>query len=258
MNEKEKNNTRIRKIVCSALCAFTLTGCAFREDTMMHMEKDGDFNLAYVTAIDEESIDYLLTYMAGKTGEITEEDRWSFIESYYSVDELNLPAGYKYERYDEDGMKGILLRTPDMNIKDVSAETAASRTNMNHFNETEGDILFLTKDNKTFTSNMSASLAGSDDFPELSDYMDTSEMEIYSSFILVTSLDVKDHNAAAIDTSKSEKRYEWDMTKAETENIDFTVTIGSSINVVPYLLAVLMALCAAAFVLVTQKKKNEA
>ena len=215
----------LKTIIALIAAVVLLSGCGMKTQSGFKITSNGNIQVQMIMAYDDEMIDAMLTAQENPEAESikthTDAERWAYIESDEGGMSSSAPAGYKKERYDQDGFKGYKFTQDLGHIDNVSSSSASSRVDIGSIEgDFNGQVLFI-KNGDTYKSNMTIKQAA-----------DTSEYEQYESQGMI--MDVKfvvelpskpiSNNAANV--SADGKTLYWDLTK--TGDIDFSFTLNGN------------------------------
>ena len=214
----------LKTIIALIAAVVLLSGCGMKTQSGFKIASNGNIEVQMIMAYDDEMIDAMLTAQENPEAESikthTDAQRWAYIESDDGGMSSSAPAGYKKEKYDQDGFKGYKFTQDLGHIDTVSSSSASSRVDISSIDDFKGQVLFV-KSGDTYKSNMTIQKGA-----------DTSEYEQYESQGMV--MDVKfvvelpskpiSHNATEV--SSDGRTLSWDLTK--TGDIDFSFTLNGN------------------------------
>ena len=205
---------QIKKILVLLLLVVLVAGCSFKTDVTMKIDSNKDVEVSILYIMDDEMIDSMISLSdESKKDNITDDDRWKYLEGDSGMD---MPEGYKTEKYDKDGFKGYKATKKAGTLDDISVASSSARVNI--FNEDSDADMFkgelFIKDGNKYKSNMTVDLGDS-----------AADMESYESygaafeFNLVIELPVKPTSNNATSVSKDGKTLTYNLLK--TKDIEF-------------------------------------
>ena len=222
---------QIKKILVLLLLVVLVAGCSFKTDVTMKIDSNKDVEVSILYIMDDEMIDSMISLSdESKKDNITDADRWKYLEGDSGMD---MPEGYKTEKYDKDGFKGYKATKKAGTLDDISVASSSARVNI--FNEDSDADMFkgelFIKDGNKYKSNMTVDLGDS-----------AADMESYESygaafeFNLVIELPVKPTSNNATSVSKDGKTLTYNLLKTKDVEFEFELDgkeskgTGSSTN----------------------------
>lgn len=222
---------QIKKILVLLLLVVLVAGCSFKTDVTMKIDSNKDVEVSILYIMDDEMIDSMISLSdESKKDNITDTDRWKYLEGDSGMD---MPEGYKTEKYDKDGFKGYKATKKAGTLDDISVASSSARVNI--FNEDSDADMFkgelFIKDGNKYKSNMTVDLGDS-----------AADMESYESygaafeFNLVIELPVKPTSNNATSVSKDGKTLTYNLLKTKDVEFEFELDgkeskgTGSSTN----------------------------
>lgn len=222
---------QIKKILVLLLLVVLVAGCSFKTDVTMKIDSNKDVEVSILYIMDDEMIDSMISLSdESKKDNITDTDRWKYLEGDSGI---NMPEGYKAEKYDKDGFKGYKATKKAGTLDDISVASSSARVNI--FNEDSDADMFkgelFIKDGNKYKSNMTVDLGDS-----------AADMESYESygaafeFNLVIELPVKPTSNNATSVSKDGKTLTYNLLKTKDVEFEFELDgkeskgTGSSTN----------------------------
>ena len=221
------------KVLLVAIMVVMLTaGCTMKCDMGMYINADKNVGMKIIMAYDKEMVDSMLsmgnmsttTVPAEETtstetttaAEITDEQRWAFVEQSLSLSEED---GETIEKYTEEGYYGYSYTKEFGKLDEVTGETAETKAYINDDNFDEGQVLFI-KEGNVYKSNMAIDKT-EESFSQMSTY---STMGAMFDLTFSVTLPVKpiSHNADKV--SEDGKTLYWDLTKVENVEFEFDLT----------------------------------
>ena len=233
-----------------ALLVLLATGCGMKAEYNISISKNSDVNVEIISAMDNDMIDAMLN-MGNSFGSeesesktYTDQERWEYVEN--STEEQDSYKDFKKEKYDKDGYKGYTYTANLGKIDDLVAD-----------NNEEVDFDQLSKDAKLFTKKgnvYTLMIKQSDeDNQQMKQYASSVDFDLKLKVKLPSK--AKSNNATEVDGTT----YIWDLTKAESINLSFTLDGKAENNTV----LIIGGACACAAIvicsvaLVLNRKKNK-
>ncbi len=217
----------MKKLVWCALlpCLIVvfLCGCEMKEQVIMDITKDKKVSVSTVAAMDDEMIDQFIkmqqsdaTESSASDEEITDEQRWAYLESDADSETANAEEG-KPERYDDGTHKGLKRTKEPVKLDELVAESPDT-PRANVFAETpEIEKAGFFKKGKNYVSNLCATFEEG----ELDKIKQNSDkISIKMEFVVTLPSKPLSHNATSV--SEDGKTLTWDFSTMESQNIDFT------------------------------------
>ena len=211
---------------------FFLAGCAMKENIGVEISKDGDVELQLIVAMDNEMLDTYLTISEMSEAEKdaitdpsqievkehTDAERWAFFESDEMKEELDVPEGYKQERYDKNGYKGYVFKKDVGTLEEISKNAPSTRIDINDIEDDASGI--FVKDGDNYKSNLKISSENAiddDEMSQVTQYCGVFEMQ----FIIVLPNKAISNNADKVENDG--KTLMWDLTKAKDVELEFSL-----------------------------------
>ena len=211
-----------KRIIALIIAVVLMAGCTMKGEAGLVISSDGKVSTTVITAYDNEMIDGLLSMDSmgeeqETEKEYTEEERWAFVEKNKKG---------KEERYEKDGLKGLIVTEEIGTLDDISTTSATSRVNIVSSDKKEKDAeganfefknkdLFI-KDGKKYKSNMTVDLGE-----------DAQKMEQYKSYgalfevNFTITLPVKPTSNNATKVSEDGKTLTWDLLTTKDIEVEF-------------------------------------
>lgn len=243
-----------RKIKLAAIALFTIvlsTGCAMKAEYGITVTKDKNVKLQIISAQDDAMIDAMLN-MGSSFGEeetestdeektYTDKERWEYVESNTEDEDYK---DFKKEKYDKDGYKGYVYTGDLGNIDNLISEDESVELD----NLGENGKIFTKKGN-AYKLNVKIS---DDEMSQIEQYSSTVKLDLILKLTLPNK--AKSSNATKIEKNT----YIWDLTKAKSIDVEFTLDNNSSNNIMYIGLACsALAICICTFVLVNKNKTKK-
>lgn len=242
-----------RKIKLAAIALFTIvlsTGCAMKAEYGITVTKDKNVKLQVISAQDDEMIDAMLN-MGNSFGEeetesteeektYTDEERWEYVESNSEDEDFE---DFKKEKYDKDGYKGYVYTNDLGNIDKLVSEDES--VDLDKLGE-NGKI--FTKKGNVYKLNVKIS---DDEMSQIEQYSSTVKFDLTLKLTLPNK--AKSNNATKVEKNT----YIWDLTKAKSIDVEFTLDKPSNNIMYIGLACGALAICICTFVLVSKNKTKK-
>jgi|GEM_PF-3317830 len=238
---------QLKKIVCAVVMLSMLASvcaCGMKNDTEITVGKNGDVVVSSVLAYDDEMIDMSIESDEGSdsSSEITDEDRWAYIEENLMSEE-----SLTYERFEdeENGWKGVRATSEDnkKSIDEFSVETEGDRVNIYGDDFVTSESALFVKSGKTYKSNMTANFSETETYSGIKDYLSYMTLEIK----LVITLPSKAISSNADEVSEDGKTLTWDFSDLEDRDIDFEFKLPS---ILPIVIGIIAAVAVIAIIII--------
>ncbi len=197
-----------------------LSGCTMKMNMGLNISKDGKVTAKTISAIDNEMIDAMMSMNSmgeeetEEQPEITDEQRWAFVEGQASEDNEQY-KDYKKEKYDKDGLKGYVYTKELGSIDDLVAENADAVD----MNDLDADSKMFVKKGDKYVLNVKSDTS----------YKEQSAQYSESGATFDVKFEVTLPNKASKSNATSVKgtTYTWDLLKADSIELEFDLKGGS-------------------------------
>ena len=236
---------KLLKVIPLILVVLLLTtGCGMKAEYGINIGKDKKVKLEFLVAQDDEFIDAMLGM--GSEDDSSEEktytdaERWEYLES--SKTESEDYKDFKAEKYDKDGYKGYIYSLDLGSIDELVADSKDAI-----------DIESVGKDSKLFVKEGNVYKlqvkTSEEDNSQVKEYADYVDFDLKLKVTLPNK--AKANNATTVEGNT----YIWDLTKADSINLEFELGKTNTALIIGIAVAAVVVICGAV-VVISKKKKS--
>jgi hypothetical protein len=224
------------------LSTMLLTGCSFKREDALTINKDKKVNYSFVITMDDELIDMAIRTEKEDVEDISEDMRWKYVDNELTT----LYQNWNKEKIDNDGIKGYKFTSPgEVDIDELVSDNFEGRYELGSAPTFKEGKLFTKKDD-VYTSFFKIDI----DEELESNFNNQDQISIK----LVVELPNKSISNNATDVSKDGKTLTWNITKST--DIDFSFKFEKNNYMV---IAIIGGICllALSLVFILIKNKNK-
>jgi hypothetical protein len=224
------------------LSTMLLTGCSFKREDALTINKDKKVNYSFVITMDDELIDMAIRTEKEDVEDISEDMRWKYVDNELTT----LYQNWNKEKIDNDGIKGYKFTSPEeLDIDELVSDNFEGRYVLGSAPTFKEGKLFTKKDD-VYTSFFKIDI----DEELESNFNNQDQISIK----LVVELPNKSISNNASDVSKDGKTLTWNITKST--DIDFSFKFEKNNYMV---IAIIGGICllALSLVFILIKNKNK-
>lgn len=223
----------------------------------MKIKNDKSMDFSVIVAFDDELIDSMLSSSdtsastdnqnSSATREYTDEERWALVDSTMSDTGELEDAGYKVERYDKDGFKGIKATKNIANIDDVTGKNP--NFDLADY-DTVGNAVMFAKSGNNYKAKLI--LAAPEQTQQYTTFYSSG---IISEFVVTLPSKPVSHNATSV--SDDGKTLTWDLTGTGSQSVEFEFAFSNNLWLYIVLGIIAIVVIALAVMLLLKRKNGK-
>ena len=218
---------RLKLFLLLVMGVVFFTGCAVKQDYYFKIHNDKSMDVQFIMAVDDELIDFdIASWESEQAGnnnagqqvkKYTDQERWNHLEATLNGQRGNSQffqlkkAGYSYEKYNENGLKGYIFKKTFENI-DTMAKYDTKQFKLEQFTKV-GESQLFSKKLGTYRAEI-----------KIADTQSTTESTMGNVRVdskVVVELDGKAGKNNATNVSDDGKKLTWDLNELDGKVIYF-------------------------------------